>query len=53
MAQRDAAVDPAAYQPTKADMEADVSIDAAPEALAWAVTRGGTHRKEPAKLPPE
>ena len=23
----------AAYQPTKADMEADVSIDAAPEAL--------------------
>jgi hypothetical protein len=47
------ATDPAAHQPTKSDMEADVSIDAAPEALAWAVTRGGAHRKEPAKSPPE
>ena len=37
----------AAHQPTKADMEADVSIDAAPEALAWAVTRGGAARREP------
>ena len=47
------ATDPAAHQPTKADMEADVCIDATPEALACAVTRGGTHRKEPAKSPPE
>ena len=36
--------DPAAHQPTKADMEEDVSIDATPEALAWAVTRGGADR---------
>ena len=26
-------------------MEADVSIDAAPAALAWAVTRGGAERQ--------
>ena len=38
------ATDPTAHQPTKADMEEDVSIDAAPEALAWAVTRGGAER---------
>ena len=31
--------DPAAHQPSKAEMEEDVSTDAAPEALAWAVTR--------------
>ena len=35
----------AAHQPTKADMEEDVSGDAAPEALAWAVTRGGAERR--------
>ena len=35
------ATDPAAHQPSKAEMEEDVSIDATPEALAWAVTRGG------------
>ena len=47
MAERDLkATDPAAHQPTKADMEADVGIDAAPDALAWAVTRGGTERPE-------
>ena len=50
MAQRDSAVDPAAHQPTKAEMEADVSIDAAPEALAWAVTRGGVERREDKSL---
>ena len=38
--------DPAAHQPTKAEMEVDVSIDAAPEALAWAVTRGGAERRD-------
>ena len=37
--------DPAAHQPTKADMEADVGVDAAPEALAWAITRGGAERR--------
>ena len=37
--------DPAAHQPTKAD----VSIDAAPEALAWAVTRGGSERQDGTK----
>ena len=36
------ATDPAAHQPTKAD----IGIDAAPEALAWAVTRGGAERQE-------
>ena len=47
MAEQDVrATDPAAHQPTKADMEEDVSIDAAPEALAWAVTRGGAEHRE-------
>ena len=41
------ATDPAAHQPTKADMEADIGIDAAPEALALAVTRGGAERRDP------
>ena len=45
MVERDLkATDPAAHQPTKADIEEDVCIDAAPEALAWAVTRGGAKR---------
>ena len=47
------ATDPAAHQPTKADMEECIGIDATPEALAWAVTRGGAHRKEPTESPPE
>lgn len=38
--------DPAAHRPTKSDMEEDVSIDATPKALAWAVTRGGAERPE-------
>ena len=46
MAERDLkATDPAAYPPRKTDMEADAGIDAAPEALAWAVTRGGAERR--------
>ena len=40
------AIDPAAHQPTKADMEIDIGVDAAPEALVWAVTRGGAERRE-------
>ena len=47
MAEQDVrATDPASHQPTKADMEEDVSIDATPEALACAVTRGGAERRE-------
>ena len=38
---------PAAHQPSKAEIEEDVSIDATPEALAWAVTRGRVPRREP------
>ena len=37
---------PAAHQPSKAELEEDVAIDATPEALAWAVTRGGAARRE-------
>ena len=37
--------DPAGHQPTKADLEEDVAIDATPDALAWAVTRGGAERQ--------
>ena len=39
--------DSAAYQPTKAEMEEDVSIDTTPEELAWTLTRGGAERREP------
>ena len=38
--------DPAAHQPSKAELEEDVGIDATPEALAWAVTRGGAERRD-------
>lgn len=38
---------PSAHQPTKAELEQDMRIDATPEALAWAVTRGGAERREP------
>lgn len=34
------------YQPTKAELEEDVSIDATPEALADAVLKGGADPKE-------
>lgn len=37
--------DPAAHQPSKAELEENVSIDATPESLAWAVTRGGADRR--------
>ena len=42
--EREPADDPAAHQPTKAELEEDVSIDTTPEALAWAVTRGGAEK---------
>ena len=41
---RDPKANPVAHQPTKAQLEEDVSIDTTPEALAWAVTRGGAER---------
>ena len=37
--------DPAAHQPSKAELEEDVGGNATPEALGWAVTRGGTERR--------
>ena len=50
MVERDLrATGPAAHQPTKADMEANASIDTAPEALAWAVTRVVVARKQAAE----
>ena len=47
---RDSKVDPAAHQPSKAELEEDVGVNATPEALAWAVTRGGAERKENKKI---
>ena len=44
--ERKGAVNPAAHQPSKAQMEEDVSIDATSEDLAWAVTRGGADRSK-------
>ncbi len=44
--ERKGIVDPAAHQPSKAELEKDVSIDAAPEALGWAITRGGAERRK-------
>ena len=43
--ERDSKADPAAHQPSKSELEEDVGIDAAPEAQAWAVTRGGAERR--------
>ena len=43
---RDSKADLAAHQPSKAQLEEDVNVDATPEALAWAVTRGGAKRWE-------
>ena len=48
----DSKADPVDHQPSKAEMEVDVSIDAAPEALAWAVTRGGAERHDAKETPP-
>ena len=43
---RDPKANPAAHQPSKAELEEDVSVDATPEALAWAVTRGGAEPRD-------
>ena len=37
---------PSSHQPSKAELDEDVSIDALPEALAWALTRGGAERRD-------
>ena len=49
---RDPKAGSADHQPSKAELEENVSIDATPEALAWAVTRGGVQRRETSP-PPE
>ena len=49
--ERKGIVDPAAHQPSKAELEEDVSIDATPEALGWAVTRGGARRQNETESP--
>ena len=38
-------LDPAGHQPSQAELEEAVSIDATPESLAWVVTRGGAWRR--------
>ena len=38
--------DPAAHQPSKAELDEDVSIKASPAVLAWAVTSGGAKRRD-------
>ena len=43
---RDPKADLATHQPSKAELEEDVSINATPEALAWAVTRGGAEQRD-------
>ena len=47
--ERDPKINPAAHQPSKADLEEDMSIDTTPQALAWAVTRGGSARRDETK----
>ena len=42
-------IDPAVRRPAKARLEAGVSADAAPEAPAWAIARGGIGRREATK----
>ena len=38
---------PSDYQPSKAELEADMSIDTTPEKLVKAFFSGGTPRREP------
>ena len=47
--EREPRTDRATHQPSKAELEEDVSVDASPEALAWAVTRGGAEKRLPRK----
>ena len=49
---RDPKADPAAHQPSKTELEEDIGVDASPEALAWAVTRGGAERRDAKETPP-
>ena len=41
--------DPAVRRPANTKLEAGVSVNAAPEALAWAIARGGIERREATK----
>ena len=34
-------------QPSRAELAEDMRIDVTPESEAWAVTQGGTERREP------
>ncbi len=40
---------PSSYQPSKAELEKDVTIDTTPEELGRALMRGGAPRREPDK----
>ena len=40
------AIDPAAHQLTKVVMEADMSVDAPPKVLGYALVWGGAERQE-------
>lgn len=51
--ERDPKVAPAAHQPSKSELEDDGCIDATPEALGWAVTRGGAERRDAKRLEKE
>ena len=46
-------VEPCAYQPTKAEMEEVIAIDATPDEIAAAVLRGGAERQDSSKSGPE
>lgn len=43
--ERTGAAEAATHQPSKTELEEDMSIKATPETLAWAVTRGGQERR--------
>lgn len=49
MMEKERAPDPAGHQPTKAELDEDVSVNATLEALGWAVTRGGAERNDKGK----
>lgn len=44
--ERTRVVDPAAHQPSKAELEEEVSIDVTPESLGWVVTCGGAAKRD-------
>ena len=46
---RDPKANPAAHQPSKAEMGEVIVIDGAPDEIVFAVLSGGAARKEPAE----